>query len=86
MLLDLQLSTQLWISSTDHEVIGKFGIPADTSNAFGLLSHGTRNFVCFTCLCFATTSTAENSATHGRLKPSHNRLLHINVPYHRHGT
>ena len=38
MLIDVQYSTRLWILSTDHEVIGKFGIPADMSNAFGLLS------------------------------------------------
>ena len=49
-------------------------------------SRCTRNFVCFTYLCFATTSTAENSTTQGRLKPSHNRLLRLNVSSHRHMT
>ena len=79
-------STRVWILSTNHKVIGKFGIPADMSNAFGRLSHCTRNFVCYTYLCFATTSTAENSTIQGRLKPSHNRLLRVNVSSHKHMT
>ena len=49
-------------------------------------SRCTLNFVCFTYLCFATTSTAENSTIQGRLKPSHKRLLRVNVSSHRHMT
>ena len=72
MLIDLQHSTRLWMLSTDHEVIAKFSIPVDMSNAFGLLSHCTRNFVCFTHLCFATISSTKNSTIEGWLKPLHN--------------
>ena len=49
-------------------------------------SRCTLNFVCFTYHCFATTSTAENSTIQGRLKPSHKRLLRVNVSSHRHMT
>ena len=35
---------------------------------------------------FSTTSTAENSAIQGWLKPSHTRLLRVNVSSHRHMT
>ena len=42
--------------------------------------------VCFTYLCFATTSTAENSTMQGRLKPLHKRLSRVNVSSHRHMT
>ena len=72
------------VACYQHRNQAKNGIPADMSNAFGHLSRCTRNFVCFIYLCFATTSTAENSTIQGRLKPSHNRLLRVNVSSHRH--
>ena len=39
MLIDLQHTTRLWILSLDHEVIGKFSVPTDRSNAFGYLAN-----------------------------------------------
>ena len=85
-LINVQHTTRLWILSTDHDVIGKCVIPADMSNAFGLLSCCTQNSVCFTNICFATTSTMGNSTLQGRLKPSYHRFSRINVSSHWHMT
>ena len=56
---------------TGNEVIGKFNIPADDTNAFGNREPAL-SVVLFTELCFATTSTAENSTRQGGFKQPHN--------------
>ena len=57
--------------STGNEVIGKFNIPADDTNAFGN-RRACIYFVLTTELCFATTSTAENSTRQGGFKQPRN--------------
>ena len=64
--------------STGNEVIGKFNIPADDTNAFGN-REPSFTVVFFTELWFATISTAENSTRQGGFKQPHNWLLLVNV-------
>ena len=52
----------------------------------GLSARCTQIFVCFTYLCFATTSTVGNSTLQGRLKPSNYRFSLISVFSHWHMT
>ena len=54
-----------------NEVIGKFNIPADDTNAFGN-RRACIQFVLITELCFATTSTAKNSTRQGGFKQPRN--------------
>ena len=71
MPVDLHHSARSWKLSTGNEVIGKFNIPADDTNAFGNPKNAF-TFVLITELSFATASTAENSTRQGGFKQPRN--------------
>ena len=71
MPVGLHHSARSFELSTGIEVIGKFNIPADKTNAFGN-RESAFIVVLFTEVSFATTSTAENSTRQGGFKQPQN--------------